>query len=423
MQIVLREKIDIAIVDIKLPEYNGIVFLKKLKQEKPDVEVIMMSGHGDMENVIGALRGGAFDFLQKPFTPLDIKVSIERTRKYVLAMERAEKLQNTCNTLQDEILAIGDIQFVGISNSIKNIGSLIDAASKHPESPVLITGESGTGKELVARLIHLKSQRSTGRFVSVNCAAISSQIFESEFFGHKKGSFTDAKDERKGFFRTADKGTLFLDEIGDMPYEMQTKLLRVIEEKMVKPVGSDDDFPVDVRIICATNQIVENLLNSKNFRLDLYHRISVVDIHIPPLRERPEDIPVLVFHLIEKLSKKMGKLKPELDETSMQELYSFNFPGNVRELNNIIEKAMIIGKDPLQLNFSHGYVADSRDSTNMQNKSTSDLPSFCLEELEQIAIRKVLGQVQRNLTKASAILGISRQALDRRMIKYHIKNV
>ena len=421
MKIVLNEKIDIAIIDIRLPEYNGIEFLKKIKLVKPDIEAIMMSGHGDVDNVIEAMRSGAFDYLKKPFAPLDIKVAIERTSKYVHLQERAQKLQTACNTLHDEIMAIGDVQLIGVSQAVRNIADMIDAASRYPDSPVLITGESGTGKELVARLIHLKSSRKMGRFLPVNCAAIPLQLSESEFFGHRKGAFTDAQDGRKGFFRVADKGTLFLDEVGDMPIELQTKLLRVIEEKYVKPVGSDLDIPVDVRILCATNQRIEDLLANNKFRLDLYHRISVVDIHISPLRERPEDIPVLLSYFIENLGRKMGKKKVNVDEESFRNLCAYDFPGNVRELRNIIEKAIILGHDPLVFE-NPSCFRENRYGIRKSSDVTclTDLPTLRIDELEMMTIRRALDKSKGNMTKAAELLGISRQALDRRMLKYHI---
>jgi len=407
MRVILQEEIDIAIIDVRLPEYNGIEFLKKMKQTKPDIEAIMMSGHGDVEIVIEAMRSGAYDFLQKPFAPLDIKVAIERTGKFV-------RLQSTCNTLYDEIMSIGDVRLIGVSQAIQKTADMIEAVSGNTDRPVLITGESGTGKELVARLIHLHSKRKMARFVPVNCAAIPQQLSESEFFGHIKGAFTDARDKRRGFFRTADKGTLFLDEIGDMPYELQTKLLRVIEEKVVQPVGSDEEIPVDVRVLCATNRRIDGLLADNRFRLDLYHRISVFDVHIPPLRERPEDIPVLVSYFLESLSEKMGKKPLQPDADSLEALRSYDFPGNVRELKNIVEKAVILGRNPVVFEIPSGHQRGAHTS------SFAELPTLRIDELEKRAIEAALAETGGNMTKAAALMGISRQALDRRILKYGI---
>ena len=421
MGILLHKKVDIAIIDIKLPEYDGIEFLKRMKQEKPEIEAIMMSGHGDIEIVIEAMRCGAFDFLQKPFVPMEIKVSIERTSKYLHLHERAEQLQTACNILYEEITEIGDVKLIGVSRAIRETADMIEAVSGDIDRPVLITGESGTGKELISRLIHLKSSRKLERFVPVNCAAVPRQLAESEFFGHKKGAFTDARDGRKGYFRTADKGTLFLDEIGDMPYELQAKLLRVIEEKSVSPVGSDEEIPVDVRLLCATNRRIEDLLAEKSFRYDLYHRISVFDINIPPLRERPEDIPVLVSYFLESLGEKMGKKSLRPNAGSLQSLCSYAFPGNVRELKNIVEKAVILGRNPLVFDLPSDYKATApltQSSPEAANKGK--LPTLRIEDLEKLAVKEALVKTGGNMTKAASLLGISRQALDRRVLKYGI---
>jgi DNA-binding NtrC family response regulator len=419
MGILLQEKIDIAIIDIRLPEYSGIEFLERMKKTKPDIEAIMMSGHGDVDMVIDAMRRGAYDFLQKPFAPLDLKIAIERTSKYVQLQERAQNLETACNTLHDEIMAIGDVRIVGVSPAIRETADMIEAVSGHPDSRVLITGESGTGKELAARLIHLNSPRKMERFVPVNCAAIPGQLSESEFFGHTKGAFTDARDTRKGYFRTADKGTLFLDEIGDMSYELQTKLLRVIEEKIVQPVGSDEEIPVDVRVLCATNRKLDELLADGGFRLDLYHRISVFDIHIPPLRERPEDIPVLVSSFLQSLSEKMGKRPVPPDPVSTRALLSYQFPGNVRELKNIVEKAVIVGHDPAVFDVPSAFGTARRAAAGeAEKRGNAELPTLRIDELEKHAIQAALEETRGNMTKAAALLGISRQALDRRLLKY-----
>lgn len=414
--------IDIAIIDIKLPEYDGIQFLRKLKELRPDVEAIMMSGHGDMENVIEAMREGAFDYLRKPFSPVEMQVSIGRTRKFLDVSRSARMLRTVCDTLQDEIIAVGELCLVGKSQALREMATMIEAAAQHPETPVLITGESGTGKELVARLIHLRSGRRNGRFLPVNCAAVPDQLFESEFFGHLKGSFTDAKELRKGFFRSAEAGTLFLDEIGDMSYEAQTKLLRVIEDKLVKPIGSDEEVPVDVRIICATNQPIGEMMAQKKFRLDFYHRISVVEIQIPPLRERPEDIPLLAAHFLKTLGQRMGRKDLVIDADSLKEVSAYPFPGNVRELKNMVEKALIVGTDPIVLAAPRRTELQAVGTcADMEWPSPLQSDGLDLETLERAAILKALELSGSNMTKASGLLGLSRQALDRRLLKYGLR--
>ncbi len=407
-----RNRFDIALIDLKLPEYDGIEFLKRLKAKYPLVEAIIMSGHGDMESVIEALRHGAFDYLKKPFSPVEIKMGIARTGKYLSAMRDNDELKRMCESLRRDVVSEGDIRLIGNSEAVRNVSALIEVAGKNPDTPVLVTGESGTGKELVARLIHLSSGRKGGRFQAVNCAAVPNELFESEFFGYERGAFTDAKSSRNGFFRAADGGTLFLDEVGELSLQQQTKLLRVIEDSQVRPVGSDDSVPVDVRIVCATNRDLKELMDEGRFRLDLYYRLSVLVIGVPPLRERPEDIPLLIDFFLDSLCGRMGRKRLTVDPASVSALCSYSFPGNVRELRNMVERAVIAGSEPVRIPLPASF--EHRDSP------AAGSPVLVLAELERGAILKALELEGGIRTRAAHLLGITRQALERKIEKHGI---
>ena len=409
--------LDVAIIDLRLPEYSGIEFLKRLKAAQPGAEAIMMSGHGDMESVISAMRHGAFDYLRKPFSPIEIQAAIERTQRFLEARRQAERLESACRALNEEIVAVGDIRFVGRSATLEPVMQRIQAAAEHPESPVLITGESGTGKELVARLIHLKSPRGSGRFRAVNCAAIPAELFESEVFGHRKGAFTGALEGRLGLFRSTEGGTLFLDEIGDLPQQQQGKLLRVLEEPTVSPVGSDEEVAVNVRVICATNQDLTARVEAKAFRLDLYYRLSVLTVRVPPLRERPEDIPVLVEYFTELLARRMGKRTPRIPEAQLEALRAYSFPGNVRELRNMIERAIILGGDSLEVELPGVAAPESAVEPRCPTGPSTPSQPLNLAESERLLIERALEKVQGNRSRAAQLLGISRQALARKIGK------
>ena len=275
-RVIEGQQISLALVDIKLPEYDGLEFVRRLKESRPEIETIMMSGHGDMESVISAFRLGAFDYLKKPFSTIELQAALSRTTRYLEAVDQSRKYAGLCAELNRQLADDGG--FVGASSAMDKVREHISVAAANPDAPVLIQGESGTGKELVARRIHSLSGRASRRFVPVNCAAVPKDIFESEFFGHEKGAFTDARQARDGLFRSAHGGTLFLDEIGETPIELQPKLLRAIEEKSIRPVGSDSERSIDARIICASNRDLVARTESGEFRKDLYYRLAVIEI-------------------------------------------------------------------------------------------------------------------------------------------------
>ncbi|MBN2174935.1 MAG: sigma-54-dependent Fis family transcriptional regulator [Bacteroidales bacterium] len=416
--ILSKHDVDIVILDIKLPEMDGLTALNKIKENHSDVEVIMISGHGDMNSVIDAMRKGAADFFPKPFRLMDINLAIQRTTRYIGLNHKYKELEKNYSLISNEIQKNIGQQLIGKSKSMKSVIGMMTKVANVESTTVLITGESGTGKELVARGIHYMSSRKEQFFHSVNCSAIPETLFESEFFGHKKGSFTGAIENKAGWFEIANKGTLFLDEIGDMPLSQQAKLLRVLEERKVSRVGSNDKIPVDVRVIAASNQELEQMSQDKRFRLDLYHRISSFIIHLPPLRERKEDIPVLLNYYIDFYSDLLGKAVKKVDQNISKELMGYNFPGNIRELKNLVERAIIISEgDILKLDdFQIGLRTPSPGIDGVKDA----IETWDLELAERILIKKALEKSNNNKSKAADLLKISWQSLDRRMKKFEL---
>ncbi|MBM3436538.1 MAG: sigma-54-dependent Fis family transcriptional regulator [Bacteroidetes bacterium] len=416
---ILKENdIDIVILDIKLPEMDGLSVLKTIKETYPDIEVIMISGHGDMTSVIEAMRNGAADFFPKPFRLMDIKVAIQRTTRYLSLNQKFKDLEKSYSLITKEIQKNIGHQLIGKSDAMKRVISMMAKVADVESTTVLITGESGTGKELVARGIHYLSKRSNQVFHSVNCSAIPESLFESEFFGHKKGSFTGAIEHKAGWFEIANKGTLFLDEIGDMPLSQQAKLLRVLEERKVSRVGSHDMINVDVRVITASNQELMKMSQEKQFRLDLYHRISSFVIDLPPLRERREDIPILVDYFIKYYAEHLGKQVRKIDPAISRELEFYSFPGNIRELRNLVERAIIVSENG-NLKLTDFHIGKAVPSFQAEKGLTAE-EIWDLELAEQTLIKKALSKSNNNKSKAAELLKISWQSLDRRMKKFEI---
>ncbi len=414
MSILERNSVDLLILDIRLPGADGLDVLKKVKADNPTLEVIIVSGHGDMETVIKAMRLGAFDYLRKPFRHIDIQIAIERTRKFLLLQRRLvmaeERNSLISKALEDKI----NRKFIGVSPKILAVYEQAHLASQYPDTNVLITGESGTGKENIARIIHYSGKRRDHIFCAVNSSSITDTLLESEFFGHKKGSFTGAIADKKGFFEISDEGTLFLDEIADMPLNLQAKILRAIEEKVFTRVGDTAPIRSDFRIISATNFDLDQMVREKRFRLDLLHRLNTLHIHIPPLRERTDDIEPLLNQFVTEFAARMNKPIPEIPKTVIETLKSYPFPGNVRELRNITERAIIFCKDN-RLN--------ENDFILKNNTAPSGFPSPDLSLVSQgeaELIREKLKNCNYNQTETAAALGITRDALIRKMKKYGI---
>ena len=408
--------IDIMILDIKLPEMDGLQVLAKVKEEQPQIEVIMISGHGDMNSVIEAMRLGAADFFPKPFRLLDIDQAISRTTRFIDLQTKLRKVKQQYTFLSKELQENIGHQIIGKSNALKEIIRLMDKVAAADPTTILITGASGTGKELVARGIHYMSKRKDDYFHTVNCSAIPDTLFESEFFGHKKGSFTGADQDKMGWFEIANNGTLFLDEIGDMPLGQQAKLLRVLDEKKVRKVGSHKEIKIDVRVIAASNRDLEDLVKKHRFRLDLYHRISSFIIEIPSLRDRKDDIPLLIDHFVKFYVDRLGKSIKYINPAISQNLGKYSFPGNIRELKNIIERAVILceGEELSWQDFELSMVGKLEGEQVPSEKTTA----MDLEEMEKQMIIRALKQTSNNKARAAELLNISWQSLDRRMKKF-----
>ncbi len=427
LELVKKQTPDIAILDIRMPGMSGLELLQQIKKTAPVTEVIMISGHGDMNTVIDAMRKGAVDYFAKPFRLADVYKAIVRTQRFIQLSNELKSVKSSRDILSKKLLENIGVQLIGNSKAMTEMVGMMSKVAQTPNTSVLVLGESGTGKELVAHGIHYLSSRSNKMFYSVNCSAIPETLFESEFFGHKKGAFTGADADKEGWFEIADGGTLFLDEISDMPLVQQAKLLRVLEERKVSKIGSRQSKHVDVRVIAASNTNLEQLANENKFRLDLFHRLSIFVINIPPLRTRREDIPVLCDYYLTMYARQFGKTGLHLNKEALDKMMAYDFPGNVRELRNIIERAVILcDGDVLQPahiklsnNSRHGEQFPQEGNRVDENRvgELSDT-GLDLEENERRLILKALEKAGNNKSKAAALLNITWQALDRRMKKY-----
>lgn len=412
LKILKKERINFLISDYILPEMTGLELLEKVKAEYPSIEVILISNSGDMDTVIEALRKGAADYFKKPFTPADIWMSIERVMKYSSLKQDLESQKKQNVILKQELKSeIGTI--IGKSKPILNVIEQIKMVAQTPDTSVLIIGESGTGKELVARAIHDFSNRKDQLFGAANMSAIPDALFESEFFGHTKGSFTDASTDKAGWFEAVNKGTLFLDEIGEMTLNLQVKLLRVLEDRKYIKVGTQKSVPFDVRIVSATNKSIETLTENTSFRLDLFHRLGTFIIHIPPLRERKEDIPIIAAHFLNSLNSKMGKDIQGISKDALALFNEYHFPGNVRELRNLMERAVILCTEN-ELQSKHFDIIKSFSSGKKM------IDTFDLEEIEKNTIMRALEKTNFNKAEAARLLNIEWNALHRRLQKYQL---
>ncbi|MEJ2455552.1 MAG: sigma-54 dependent transcriptional regulator, partial [Candidatus Thiodiazotropha sp.] len=332
-QLLETQHFDLCLTDMRLPDGNGIDLVRHISTHHPELPVAMITAHGNMESAIEALKAGAFDFVSKPVDLDVLRKLVEKAIKLGTPLKHPQTDQN--RAAEEPILLLGQ------SKSMERVRQLISKLARS-QAPVYISGESGTGKELAARLIHQQGPRADHPFVAVNCGAIPQELMESELFGHMKGSFTGASSDKDGLFQSADGGTLFLDEIADLPLHMQVKLLRAIQEKRVRPVGGQREIPVDVRIISATHKQLAQLVEHGEFRQDLFYRINVIELPLPPLRERSEDIPLLAQHFLTRLSRQNGIRKPRISGTAMTALMAYPFPGNIRELENILERSVTL---------------------------------------------------------------------------------
>jgi len=333
IELIRKEDYDLVLCDIKMPKMDGVEVLEAVKKIKPEIPMVMISGHGDLDTAVNTMRLGAFDYISKP---PDLNRLLHTVR---IALDRKELVVE--NTLLKKKVS-KNYEMIGESGAIKQIKEMIEKVSP-TEARVFITGPNGTGKELVAHWIHQKSERSKGPMIEVNCAAIPSELIESELFGHVKGAFTSAVKDRAGKFEAANGGTLFLDEVGDMSLSAQAKVLRALQESKVQRVGSDKDIKVDVRVVAATNKDLKKEIVAGNFREDLYHRLAVILIHVPPLNDRREDIPLLIDYFTKKIAEEHGNTQKKFSEKAIKLLQEYDWTGNIRELRNVVERLIILG--------------------------------------------------------------------------------
>lgn len=416
--------IDLLILDIRLDSgINGIDILKEVKELYPNMEVIVVSGHGDMDTVIEAMRFGAIDYLRKPFRHIDIRISIERTTKYIQLTQKVKSLEHQQSLISEQLEKRIERKIIGVSTKMRQVVDLAMTAAQYEDTNVLITGESGVGKENIARMIHHASNRRNHIFCAVNSSAIPESLMESEFFGHRKGSFTGALNDQKGFFEISDHGTLFLDEIADMPLSLQAKMLRAIEEKEITKIGENTPIRTDFRIVTATNNDVQELVANKKFRLDLLHRLNTLHIVVPPLRDRPEDIEPLLQYYMEFYCNQFKKPKLTIEKELINTLREYDFPGNVRELRNLTERAVILSKGKVldistfpivQTNSDSSYIDSSTSSGNLNGSNMK------LIDYEETLIKNALTKHNFNQSAAARALGLQRMALVRKLQKYGI---
>jgi two-component system, NtrC family, response regulator AtoC len=403
---------DLILTDLKLPAMSGVELLKQAKMLLPHTEVAIMTGHGSIESAVDAMKLGAYDYIEKPFRVEKMRLLLQRMAEKVHLVAENEFLRERV-TAEKNLDGI-----IGTSANIQDVLRMISRL-KDTRTPVLIAGESGTGKELVARAIHFRGSMAQTPFVAVDCGSLVPTLMESELFGYEKGAFTGATKSKGGLFQSANGGTIFLDEIGELPLEMQAKLLRVLQEKEVRPVGSNEKVNVDVRVIAATNRDLEAAYRAGTFRKDLYFRLNVVTVHLPPLRDRRSDIPVLVHHFLERYAK---GAQIQVTPAAMKCLLQYEWPGNVRELENCIARAITLG-DQMTID-----VADLPPSIRTEqtepgattSPDSASLSTTALAEMERMTILRVFEQAHGDKALAGRMLGISRATLYRKLKRYNI---
>lgn len=406
-----QKPFDGCLIDLRMPGMDGLELIRWIRQEGFRMPIVMVSAHGEITDAVEALKHGAQDYIVKPFNPEEV----------VIKLKRLVEAQNFRNIQETEERLHQDHAFIGESVQIQRIKSMISRIAL-TNSSVLVTGESGTGKEVIARTIHEQSPLSAGPFVAINIGGVPENLLESELFGYEKGAFTGAVSRKTGMFELASGGTLFLDEIGEMPSSLQVKILRVLQERTITRLGGTQPIPINARIVCATNRNLEDMVREGSFREDLFYRLNVVRIHVPPLRERKEDIPLLVSWILKKLNSRMGRQFTGLTPEAMEKLKEYRFHGNIRELENILERAAIftdgsiIGEDELDLR-ANELEPSFGEETSCGGLAFGD-EAVSLKDIEKQAIERALRRWEGNRTKAADELGITRRTLINKIAEF-----
>jgi len=404
-----RYRFDLMLVDIRLPDGSGLDWIGTLRQNNDLPDVIFITAYAEMDATIQAVRFGASDFILKPFRLEQVMASIDRWFERLQLTQKNQAYRRHIDGLVDRIY--GNRGMVGHSAPMQLLNETIRQVAATPSS-ILIEGETGTGKELAALAIHRQSGRNES-FVAINCAGIPAELFESELFGHKKGAFTGASSNRQGMFHLANGGTIFLDEISEMPETMQAKLLRVIEERKIRPVGSDREIAVDVRLVAASNRDLREEVNRGRFREDLYYRLNVMTLYMPPLRERTEDIPELVEHFTQNLAESLGVKPFHFSANEIAQLQEYDWPGNVRELRNVVERALLLNRFPGES--ITGAVNRPSEDPHQDTSETGPSIDWTLAEVEKFHMVRVLAAAEGNKSEAARRLGVSRKTMERKL--------
>ncbi|AKT37964.1 sigma-54-dependent transcriptional regulator [Chondromyces crocatus] len=411
LALLAEEEFDAVVTDLRMKGMDGLSLCERIVANRPDVPVLVITAFGSLESAIAAIRAGAYDFLTKPFELEVLRLALVRAIRHRALREEVKRLRQAAAASQ------GYGEMLGASAPMRKVYDLIDRVAE-VDTSVLVTGESGTGKELVARALHRRSPRRDGPFIAVNCAAVPEPLLESELFGHAKGAFTDAKGARQGLFFQASGGTLFLDEIGDMPLGLQPKLLRALQERRARPLGATEERPFDIRVVAATNSDIEAAVEERRFREDLYYRINVVHVELPPLRSRGSDVLLMAQHFVERFAASTGHRVTGLSAPAAEKLLSYSWPGNVRELSNCIERAVALARyeqiavEDLPQKIQRYQI---RDLVPVTEDPAELLP---MDEVERRYIARVLEAVQGNKTIAAKVLGFDRATLYRKLARY-----
>jgi DNA-binding NtrC family response regulator len=413
-----EEDFDLMLLDFRLPDTTGLEILRRVRQEAPETSVVMMTAYGTVESAVEAMKLGAFDYLTKPVNLDELTVIVNKALETTSLRREVRRLRRE----QREIH--GAMRMIGSSPAMLEVMELVEKVCASQATTVLLEGDSGTGKNVVAKAIHYGSPRAERPFVNITCSALTETLLESELFGHERGAFTDAKTQKKGLLEVADGGTAFLDEIGEMGMAMQAKLLRFLEEKTFKRVGGTRDIEVEVRIIAATNRDLQQAVHTGRFREDLYYRLKVIPLRLPTLRERRDDIPLLMQHFLDHFNQEFHKSTTHVDPDAMERLIAYDWPGNIRELRNFVERVMILENKPtielqdLPRAMRDGEGGSTREGIVDAQSVSIAVGSMTLEEMEREAIVRALEQVSHNQVRAAKLLGISRDTLRYRMKKF-----